>query len=123
MKVAVIGSRSIEYDKLQMKAYELLCEYIPANCTEIVSGGAMGVDRLAEIYARKNNIPMKIFLPDYDKYGKRAPKVRNEQIVEYSDEVIAFWDATSTGTAHTVATAVMKGVTVHVVRIHKETEF
>ena len=123
MKVAVIGSRSIEYDKLQMKAYELLCEYIPANCTEIVSGGAMGVDRLAEIYARKNNIPIKVFLPDYDKYGKRAPKVRNEQIVEYSDEVIAFWDATSTGTAHTVATAVMKGVTVHVVRIQKETEF
>ncbi|MBQ9510427.1 MAG: DUF2493 domain-containing protein [Clostridia bacterium] len=123
MKVAVIGSRSIEYDKLQMRAYELLCEYIPANCTEIVSGGAMGVDRLAEIYARKNNIPIKVFLPDYDTYGKRAPKVRNEQIVEYADEVIAFWDTTSTGTAHTVATAVMKGVTVHVVRIQKDAEF
>lgn len=122
MKVAVIGSRSIEYDKLQMKAYELLCENIPANCTEIVSGGAMGVDRLAEIYARKNNIPIKVFLPDYDKYGKRAPKIRNDQIVEYADYVIAFWDTVSTGTAHTVATAVMKGVTVRVIEIKKETE-
>ena len=122
MKVAVIGSRSIEYDKLQMKAYELLCEHIPANCTEIVSGGAMGVDRLAEIYARKNNIPIKVFLPDYDKYGKRAPKIRNDQIVEYADYVIAFWDTVSTGTAHTVATAVMKGVTVRVIEIKKETE-
>ena len=46
MRVAIIGSRSIEYDKLQKRAYELLCENIPANCTEIVSGGGMGVDRL-----------------------------------------------------------------------------
>ena len=123
MKVAVIGSRSIEYDKLQMKAYELLCDNIPANCTEIVSGGAMGVDRLAEIYARKNNIPIKVFLPDYETYGKRAPKIRNDQIVEYADYVIAFWDTVSPGTAHTVATAVMKGVTVRVIEIKKETEF
>lgn len=64
MRVAIIGSRSIEYDKLQKRAYELLCENIPANCTEIVSGGAMGVDRLAEIYARHNNLPTKIFFPN-----------------------------------------------------------
>ena len=69
MKIAIIGSRNIEHDGLQKKAYDMLCRYIPANCTEVVSGGAMGIDRLAEIYARENHLRTKIFLPDYEKYG------------------------------------------------------
>ena len=117
MRVAIIGSRSIEYDKLQKRAYELLCENIPANCTEIVSGGAMGVDRLAEIYARHNNLPTKIFLPGYDKYGKRAPIVRNDKIVEYSQYVLAFWDGSSHGTAYTVATCLKEGVPVKIISL------
>ena len=48
MRVAIVGSRSIEYDRLKDKAYELLCRYIPANATEIVSGGAVGIDTLAD---------------------------------------------------------------------------
>lgn len=117
MKVAVVGSRSIEFDKQQMRAYKLLCDNIPANCTEIVSGGAVGIDRLAEIYARQNNIPTKIFLPDYDKYGKRAPIMRNNEIVAYSQYVIAFWDGESHGTAYTVATCIKEGVPVKIISI------
>lgn len=117
MRVAIVGSRSIEYAKLQKKAYELLCENIPSNCTEIVSGGAVGIDRLAEIYARHNDLPIKVFLPDYEKYGKKAPIMRNNEIVAYSQYVLAFWDGSSHGTAYTIATCLKEGVPVKVITV------
>ncbi len=117
MRVAIVGSRNIEYDKMTEKAYELLCRYIPVNATEIVSGGAVGIDTLAEIYAKNNNLPTKIFKPDYARYGKRAPLVRNDEIVAYAQYVLAIWDGTSHGTAHTVATCIKEGVPVKVVTL------
>ncbi len=122
MRVAIIGSRSIEYEKLQKKAYALLCRHIPANATEIVSGGAVGIDTLAEIYARNNDLPTKIFKPDYAKYGKRAPLVRNDEIIRYAQYVLAIWDGQSHGTAYTVAACIKDGVPVKVVTLEKDNE-
>jgi hypothetical protein len=64
----------------------------------IISGGAKGIDSLAELYAQKNNIPIKIIRPEYGKYGKGAPIVRNKEIVNMSDHIIAIWDGKSRGT-------------------------
>lgn len=90
MKVAVIGSRTItDID---------IGKYIPPETTEIVSGGAKGVDTLAKIYSLDRKIKLTEFLPEYDKFGKSAPLKRNLQIIEYSDLVIAFWDGKSNGT-------------------------
>jgi hypothetical protein len=90
MKIAIIGSRSIIVDDLSV--------FVPRQCTEIVSGGASGADTCAAEYARKNGIKLTELLPIYEKYGRAAPIVRNKQIVEYADEVIAFWDGKSRGT-------------------------
>ena len=60
---------------------------------------AAGVDFSAREYALKNGIRIKEFLPEYKKYGKAAPLKRNLQIIEYSDEIFAFWDGKSWGTA------------------------
>lgn len=117
MRVAIVGSRSIEYDKLQERAYELLCRNIPANATEIVSGGAVGIDSLAEVYAKNNHLPTKIFKPDYAKYGRRAPIVRNDEIIAYAQYVLAFWDGQSHGTAYTVAACIKEGVPVKIITI------
>ncbi len=70
--------------------------------TEIVSGGAQGADSLAESYAKKNGIRTRIFKPEYDKFGRAAPLVRNRQIIQHSDLVIAFWDGKSRGTKYTI---------------------
>ena len=94
MKVAVIGSRSIEVDCLE--------GYLPRETDEIVSGGAKGMDRCAEEYARENGIPITVFLPDYSRYGRGAPLKRNEQIAGYADCGIAFWDGSSRGTRYAV---------------------
>jgi len=90
MKVAVIGSRNITGINLK--------EYISVDVTEIVSGGAKGVDTLARQYAVENNIKLTEFLPQYDRYKRGAPLKRNIQIAEYADKVFAFWDGVSRGT-------------------------
>ena len=89
MKIAIVGSRTL--------VLEDISPYV-ADCDEIVSGGAKGVDTYAAEYARKNSIKLTEFLPDYEKYGRAAPIRRNEQIVDYADKIIAFWDGHSKGT-------------------------
>lgn len=95
MKLAVIGSRNFPTIRL--------ADYIPSHVTEIVSGGARGIDREAKAFAAENHIPLREFLPDYRKYGRGAPLKRNEEIAAYADEALAFWDGQSRGTAHTVS--------------------
>lgn len=90
MKVAVIGSRSLSVSNLG--------KYLPNGANEIVSGGAVGIDRCARNYALSKGIKLTEFLPEYDKYGRYAPLKRNISIIEYSDAVIAFWDGKSRGT-------------------------
>lgn len=90
MKIAIVGSR-----KLNLSNFE---DYLPNACDEIVSGGAKGIDQNAAEYAKKHGIILTEFLPMYEKYGRAAPIVRNRQIVDYADEVIAFWDGKSRGT-------------------------
>ena len=90
MKIGVIGSRSINNIPLE--------KYIPFTCDEIVSGGARGVDTCAANYARTHHIKLTEFLPAYECYGRAAPLIRNKQIVDYSDMVLAFWDGASKGT-------------------------
>jgi hypothetical protein len=90
MKIAIIGSRGLNgFD---------IGAYIPENVTEIVSGGARGVDTYARDYAIKNGLKLTEFLPDYNTYGRTAPLVRNIEIIDYADEVYAFWDGHSRGT-------------------------
>lgn len=90
---------------------------LPADCDEIVSGGADGIDRYAEELANQKNIPLTVFPPDYAKYGKRAPLERNQLIVQHSDTVLAFWDCYSRGTAHTINACIKNGVPVKVIPI------
>lgn len=90
MKVAVIGSRNLTVNNLE--------KYLPQGTTEIVSGGARGIDSCAKNYALANGLPLKEFLPNYKEFGRRAPLLRNLEIIEYADIVLAFWDGQSHGT-------------------------
>ena len=90
MKVAVIGSRSLTVQNLG--------EYLPQGVTEIVSGGAKGIDTCAREYAQRNGLKLTEFFPDYQKYGRTAPLKRNLQIIAYADIVVVFWDGESHGT-------------------------
>ena len=106
MKVAVIGSRSLIVLDLS--------QYLPTGTTEIVSGGARGVDICAREYAQKNHLKLTEFLPEYHKYGRAAPLKRNLQIINYADEVIAFWDGESRGTKYVIDSCKRKDIHVTV---------
>lgn len=108
MKVAIIGSRNLTVDNFD--------EYVPLQVTEIVSGGARGIDHCAREYAMNRGIPLKEFFPDYQKYGRKAPLLRNLQIIEYADFILAFWDGKSHGTRFVIEQAQKQGKKIRVFR-------
>lgn len=113
MKVAIIGSRSVTDYSVVLKAIE----ESSFEVTEVVSGGAKGVDTLAEKYAGESGLPTKVFLPDYTKHGKVAPHVRNSEILSYADKVIAIWDGKSRGTGSVIEKARKKGLDVWITKV------
>lgn len=105
MKVALVGSRTFANAKIVEAVIRRLLERDPD--VVIVSGGARGADTLAEQAARRLcRHPPLIFPADWRRHGMpMAAFIRNQQIVEVSDEVVAFWDGRSTGTSDTVRRA------------------
>lgn len=114
MKVGVVGSRSFTDYELMKKTLD---EF---EITEIISGGANGADKLAELYAFENKIPLKIFRPDWNKFGKRAGFLRNSDIVNNSEHVIAFWNTSSRGTLDSISKAKELNIPVTIVNFSSE---
>lgn len=109
MKIAIIGSRGISVSNIG--------DYLPPECDEIVSGGAKGVDTCAAEFAKRNGLRLTEILPQYDKYGRAAPIVRNKEIVDYADSVIAFWNGHSKGTLSVINYCKKRGVPCRVITL------
>jgi hypothetical protein len=111
MKVAVIGSRNFnDYEKVK----QVLST---KNITLLVSGGAKGADTLGQKYAEEHDIETKIFLPDWEKYGKKAGFLRNSDIINESELVIAFWDGVSKGTLDSLKKAKKENKNILIINI------
>lgn len=109
MKIAIIGSRGItDID---------IAQYINEKPECVISGGAKGVDTLAAQYARNNGIKLLELRPNYAMHGRAATFIRNRQIVENADKVLAFWDGQSKGTQYTINHAKKLGKQVQIIRI------
>jgi len=117
LKIAVIGSRKCKGFNI-----DIIMRYLPKECTCIISGGARGVDSFAMKAAEKLEISFLCIKPDYEKHGKAAPLIRNEEIISKADHVIAFWDFKSRGTAHTIALCIAKGVPVRVIGLDEHSD-
>lgn len=115
MRLAIVGTRTFtNYEFLRKK---ILKKYYISDITEIVSGGAEGVDTLAEQFAEEYNIPLKVYKPDWTKYGKKAGAIRNKKIVNRCDVGIAFWDKKSIGTKITIDMSEIAGKKFKVIKI------
>lgn len=110
MIVAVIGSRDFSDCKLLEKTLGSF-----PDISKIVSGGAKGADAMAQQYANQHQIPLVIYKPDWKQFGRGAGIVRNRQIIEASEMVIAFWNGTSKGTLSSLKMAKVKEIHTHVV--------
>jgi len=103
-KLAIVGTRS---PKLSYKEWEklLLQEFSPSDLSLIVSGGATGIDTYAKLFAGRHHIPLMEYLPDFARYGIKAPLRRNTLIIKEASKVIAFPSAESRGTFHSISEA------------------
>ena len=122
MNIAIVGGRDFsDYALLKesLSAYISIYSGIPDN---IVSGGAKGADTLAAQFAAEMDIPLLVFKPDYQKYGRGATLVRNTQIIENADVVFAFWDGQSKGTKDSITKAKKLQKELHIISYGEKTE-
>lgn len=126
MKMIVAGSRNIDQYSI---VYDAICRGLvhlgihfgarDMQITELVSGGARGVDELGERWAAANGIPVKKFIPDW-RLGRGAGQIRNKEMAEYADILIAIWDGESRGTKGMIDYAKKAGLKVFVYKIGEE---
>lgn len=113
-RVIIAGTRTFsDYELLESHVRYMLSRRSKRE-VEIVSGGAAGADALGERFARENGYRLRVFPADWEKYGRRAGILRNQQMVDYADALIAFHDGKSRGTAHVIAAAKEAGLRVSV---------
>lgn len=117
MKVIIAGSRTLNkatlvetavamaFNKWINKDPDHWQEYM---IPEIVSGGAQGIDFLAELYAKKKTLKFTEFKADWNTFGKQAGFKRNVEMADYADALIAIWDGASRGTFHMMQQMVVR---------------
>ena len=109
MKLIIAGSRSINNIELLYWAIE----EFDLTPTTIISGGAYGVDRLGEDFAREFGLNLEIFPANWNKFGKSAGFRRNEEMAHAGDALLALWDGHSNGTRHMIDEMRKVGKTVY----------
>jgi len=100
MVIAIIGSRTFNNYALLKSEVDKVAADNPISL--IVSGGAIGADKLGERYAVEHSVDKLVLKPDWNRFGKSAGFIRNKDIVDNADTVIAFWNGESKGTKHSI---------------------
>lgn len=109
-KVIVAGSRDItDFTTVQGAINDS-----PFTPTEIVSGGADGVDALGEKWSRLNSVDAKTFQANWNKHGKSAGPKRNKKMANYADAAVIVWDGESAGTRNMLENALASRLDVYV---------
>lgn len=114
MKVIIAGGRDFT-DVVMLTNYcaDILCA---TKEVEVVCGCSQGADILGLDFAAAFGYEVELFPPDWDKHGKAAGPIRNKEMVEYADALIAFWDGKSRGTKDVIDQATKAGLKVRVKR-------
>ena len=108
--IAIVGSRSI--NNLNLDQYLNFRDY-----AAVISGGANGVDTIAEQWAKEHKMEFICYRPVYEVYGKEAPLIRDREMVDAADILVAFWDGRSTGTKYTIdyAKSIKRKIILHLI--------
>ena len=115
IKVIVVGSESFN-DKAKLKE-ECNKALSKQPTVEIVVNGTKGTSFIAQEYATEKKYKTKVIVADRAKYGDNAGKIRNAEMVEYADAMIAFWDGEHKGTEHIIKIAQLVKMKLKVVRV------
>ena len=116
-KIIIAGGRDfMDYNLLKEKTNKILQEKKVTHKIVIISGCARGADTLGLRYASENAFDVEEYPADWDKYGKKAGYVRNVEMAENADALIAFWDGNSKGTKHMIDIATERNLPIRVIR-------
>lgn len=110
MKVIIAGSRDITNYSLVEKAVQ----ESDFTITEVVSGCCRGVDQLGEQWATEHSVSVARFPANWSVHYKAAGPIRNKEMAEYADALIALWDGQSKGTKNMIDTAKKLGLKVFI---------
>lgn len=119
-KVRVIIAGGRDFNDLELMKEK--CDYYLSDAVkkgytiEIVSGTAKGADKLGEEYAKLRGYSIAYFPADWASFGKRAGYLRNQQMANFSDALIAFWDGSSKGTKHMIDISKNKNMPTRIVK-------
>ena len=121
IKVIIAGTRDFDnYELLKQKMDKILAGRVRNNEEIIiVSGTARGADKLGERYAREKGYKIERYPANWDKYGKRAGYIRNEQMAKVADACVCFWDEQSKGTKHMIDLANQYKLVLRVINYNK----
>lgn len=119
MKIIVAGSRDFDDYSLLKEKLDLFFRNLDKEDIEIVCGKARGADTLGEQYALENNLKITYFPADWSKFGYKAGYIRNKEMANYADALVAFWDGKSRGTKHMINLAEKLQLKVKVVEVER----
>lgn len=97
MKLVIAGSR---YIIVTVNLIDETLDKLKLSPSEIISGGATGIDTCAEHYAECKKIDFRLFEADWTKNGKSAGPIRNLSMAKYGDALLLIWDGKSRGSAN-----------------------
>ena len=105
LKVIIAGGRDFtNRNQAATEIYNLVEAHNLPDTFTVISGGARGADKVGEYLAELWDLPLEIYPANWDKHSKSAGYIRNKQMGDIADVLVAFWDGKSKGTMHMINT-------------------
>lgn len=102
-RTLIAGSRGfVDEDYVEAILHRIYRSDILDGISEVIEGGARGVDTIARWWAQGMGIKVTTIRANWKLHGKRAGYLRNATMVQEADQAIVVWDGKSPGTRHTI---------------------
>lgn len=124
--IIIAGSRDFtDYNIIKKSLKNFLISKQTTDKPTIICGMARGADMLGYRLAKEFKLLLKEFPADWDRFGKSAGYIRNEQMAKYAHEngngvLFAFWDGKSKGTKWMIELAKKYNLEVHIFNFEGE---
>lgn len=100
IRVCIAGTRT--FNDYSLLKTIITNAFFDISRLHIISGHAKGADELGERFANENNLLLDIYPADWRLYRNRAGAIRNAEMAQVSDCLVAFWDGESRGTKNMI---------------------